>query len=145
MCGTRLALPAAMKPLLALSLVSLAGCGTTATYTALAPHPYGGYALQPEDVALLTQAPQREHTEIGIIEAGEASVYAEQNTEAIFRRLRVEGAKRRCDAVVIRGANHKAEYDLFLEGTDSVDGWWGSCLVYTRGRGRKGRSLSPVP
>ena len=127
-----------MKTFLALSFVSLTACGTSASYIALAPHPYGGnhphggYIVRPADVVLLTQEPEREHTEIGIIEAGEASVYANETTEAIFRRLKTEGARRRCDAVLIRGSNHKTEYDPIGKHSDSVDGWWGACVVYTR-------------
>lgn len=115
------------------SLLVLSACGTTTAFTPLNPHPYGGGARAVSSVALVTMKPDRPFTELGVIEVGEASVYAHAETPEIFQALRKEAARRGCDAVFVGGTDNQTSTDLFGDYTRSLDGWWGVCLVFDRG------------
>ena len=121
-----------MRVFLLLATLSVAACGTTTSFTSLNPHPYGGGTLDVSSVELLTTRPERGYTELGIIEVGEASVYAHAETTEIFEELRKEAARRGCNAVLVRGTDNQTETDLLGDYTRSLDGWWGVCLVYDR-------------
>ena len=80
----------------------------------------------------MTKSPERQYTELGILEVGEASIYAHKKTPEIFDQLRVEAGRRGCDAVLLGGTDHKTQSDFSGKNARSLEGWWGVCLVYAK-------------
>lgn len=73
--------------------------------------------------------PSRPHVDVAYLEAEQSSGFSEDDTPQFVAKLRVEAARRGCDAIVLGGVTH----DVTVSGRSSSNqkGITATCVVYT--------------
>lgn len=125
------------KQLVALALVLAAGCGTSISATPINPSPRPLAPRAPASVELYTSgSPARAHVDVAFLEAEEASSFSTHGTPEMLAKLREQGARMGCDAVVVGGLSSR---DPGLNDTETWlvsnpkgrKGIFATCIVYT--------------
>lgn len=115
--------------LLTLSLA--AACGTTTSVVHTNPAPRPTPPRPPSAVEILTTPPaaDRPYVEIGFIEVREITELSASDP-ALLARVRSEGARMGCEAVVIASADRVARGLLLDDTAVTHKGLRGSCLIF---------------
>jgi hypothetical protein len=119
------------------ALVLAAGCGTSIQTTPLNPAPRAMPPRHPASVELFSSgAPQRAHIDVALLEAEESSSFSIHRTQEMLNKLREEGAKLGCDAVVIGGVSSREPgitdtESWLVDNPKNRKGVFATCIVYT--------------
>jgi hypothetical protein len=131
------------------ALLALAACGTTTRFAPLnsSPHP-----LSPRPAAtvqlLTTSLPSQPYVEIGIIQGTQESDLSLDEMPQIIATMRVEAGRRGCDALVLNGPNNTSPAFGQLSASEhrgALQGFWGTCVVFTGEEQLAGPVIAPAP
>ena len=132
-----------MRSLLA-CLAFAAACGTTTRFIATNPSPRPLQPRAPESVAVFTTGhPDVPYVEVGIIQGRQSSSVSFDEMPGIIAAMRTDAARSGCDALIINGASDKVVGDR--HSTDTLEGFWGACVVYMQPADRAVATAPPAP
>ena len=119
--------------LVATASLLLAACGTTTHYapTNAPPGPMTAKPAHAVDV-YTTSTPDVPFVEVGIIQSRQTSTLSMHDMPQIIAHMRKRAGHIGCDAVIINGIDNKTitQIDELGKSTESLDGYWGACIVY---------------
>jgi len=112
-------------------ILLLAACGTTTSTVYTNPPPRTPEVRRPEAVELLTLPPaaDRPYVEIGYVEIRETSEFSLSSRPEVINKLRVQGARMGCDAIVFADSN-RVVGSIFTDRVHDLSGVRGTCLMY---------------
>ncbi|MDB5218747.1 MAG: hypothetical protein JWO86_6674 [Myxococcaceae bacterium] len=111
--------------LLALLVLSTAGCGPFVSAEPLNAPVRPMRAKPVRDVALITQKPDRRFVEVSMLHISGDSL--DWSSGTLFEKLRAFGAKKGCDAVLIVGRSDSRD---LLDPSKPTAGYMASCIQY---------------
>ena len=125
---------------LSLTLILVAGCGTTVQYVPTNASPVALEPRSPEQVQVFTSGPPAApFVEVGIIQARQSTTLSVHEMPEIIAEMRKDAGKRGCHGLVITGANNtvsggsgSATGAVFGDSSvDTKEGFSGACIVFT--------------
>lgn len=120
--------------LLSIATLALLACGTTTKYTPTNPSPSQMVPKAADAVHVFTTAkPDRPFVEVGILQSRQASIISVHDMPDIIQHMRAEAGSIGCDAVLIHGVDNKTttQVNHLGKAIETLEGFWGACLVYT--------------
>lgn len=115
--------------------LALGGCGASTKFAPLNPSPRPLSEKPAELVQVYTTAlPSQAYTELGIIQGSQSSDLSDADLPEIVAAMRKRAGKVGCDGLILNGvANrtvHPTSTSNFEGGTKSLEGYWGTCIVF---------------
>ena len=108
-------------------------CGTSVSFIPLNEPPGPRASKPPEAVEVLTAGPpNRPYVEVGLLEARQDSAYSLDGSARIIAEMRERAAELGCDALVVTGSSDIVQPDFLSDTVDTLRGYRGTCIVYTR-------------
>ncbi len=120
-----------------LAVLLLTACGTTTRFAATNPSPRPLASRPAESVTVFaTGLPDRPFVEVGLIQARQSSEFSVGEMPEIIAEMRAEAGRRGCDGLVINGASDKTSSSTtvsrhgMMSSSETLEGFWGACIVF---------------